>query len=127
MICLSKMKYKILENNTGLTNTYISRILIDRGTDHAYLRFGSDIKFMGGEEVKQMNAGKKYYTKKDKSSKYKNSVFYPYYQRLGTLDALASVLNISKQRVHQLLTLHVKKETEDKYISILDKSLDNSL
>ena len=127
MICLFKMKYKIIENNTGLTNTYISRMLIDMGPDHAYLRFGSSLKFISGEEVKKMNAGKKYYTKKDKSGMYKNSVFYPYYQRLGTLDALASVLNISRQRAHQLLTLHVKKETEDKYISILDKSLDNSL
>ena len=127
MICHFKMKYRILENNTGLTNTYISRILIDRGPDHAYLRFGSSIKFISGEEVKKMNFGKKYYTKKDKSGMYKNSVFYQYYQRLGTIDALASVLNISRQRVHQLLTLHVKKETEDKYLSILDKSLDNSL
>lgn len=121
------MKYKILENNTGLTNNYISRVLIDKGPDEAYLRFGDGIKFISGEEFKRMNAGKKYYTKKDKSGMYKNSVFYTYYQRLGTLDALARVLGVSRQRVHQLLTLCVKKETEDKYLSILDKSLDNSL
>lgn len=102
-------------------------MLIDLGPTNVRLRFGSDIKFMSGEEVKQMNAGKKYYKKKDKSLLYKNSVFYSYYQRLGTLDALARLLGVSRQRVHQLLTLCVKKETEDKYISILDKSLDNSL
>lgn len=113
--------HKVIHNASGITSTTISRLAKQRGMDYIRSRFGDSVIVLEG-----VDAYKKYPERKtrDKYSKYRGSLFLEYYVRYGTMEKMASIIGVTRERIRQMLedkwTRRGEKKSYDKYLNMFE-------